>query len=281
MMYKFPLQSSTEEIKYFPYPFLGNSLVLDVKNSLKLWRLWHEKYCIGFVDETNHGYGENTYRGKRYISSAKCVFAAEPGELQRMERVSGPGIYKVIFLDDRIVEEALQTLGYHGSTHFSSFNYNDNELYSLMRRMLQHDEIASTRLEIESYCASFMEKAFSRLTEKKLVLKDDFCNAKVKKVKEYILNHFEENISLDELSIESNLSKFTLIRAFKKIYGITPHQYHLRVCIAKTREFLAKNEKTSLLCFTDQSHFIKVFKEIVGVTPEQYRQQANSIRYYF
>lgn len=87
-LHKNRLHNSVEEIKYYPHPFLSDSMVLDVRNSSKLWKTWHETYTIGFVDETNQGWSDNVSRGRSFSMTARDLFAFEPGEGNTMLRVS-------------------------------------------------------------------------------------------------------------------------------------------------------------------------------------------------
>jgi AraC-like DNA-binding protein len=96
----------------------------------------------------------------------------------------------------------------------------------------------------------------------------------IKKIKNYIDNFYLNNISLDELSNISNLSKYYLIRRFEEVYGISPHKYinAMRVVYAKSIFSINNNIADIALesGFYDQSHFTKIFKEFSGVTPMKY-----------
>ncbi|MBC8071049.1 MAG: helix-turn-helix transcriptional regulator [Deltaproteobacteria bacterium] len=84
-----------------------------------------------------------------------------------------------------------------------------------------------------------------------------------------------EELSLEQLAAEAGCSKYVLLRAFKRRWGITPHA--LRVClrIEAARRLLARGhasvEVAAMTGFADQSHLGRHFKTIVGVTPAAYR----------
>lgn len=100
--------------------------------------------------------------------------------------------------------------------------------------------------------------------------------AKVASIKEYLQQHFAEPVSLQRLEEVSGLNKFSIIRAFKKEYSITPHLYQTLLRINYAQQELKKRRAIAdIACdsgFYDQSHFHKVFKEYAGLTPEQYQQ---------
>ena len=58
----------------------------------------------------------------------------------------------------------------------------------------------------------------------------------ISKVKELISDQLNINHSLNDLAKESGLSRYHLIRSFKKSYGLSPHAYQLdeRIKHAKT-----------------------------------------------
>lgn len=91
------------------------------------------------------------------------------------------------------------------------------------------------------------------------------------KIKKYIEENYKDSISLDSLSNRFNLNKYSLIRAFKKEYNISPHAYLINIRINKSKEMLLNGYSildTAYGCgFYDQSHFIKTFKDYTGITP--------------
>lgn len=97
----------------------------------------------------------------------------------------------------------------------------------------------------------------------------------LKRAKAYLEAFYRERLSLATLEEVSGLSKFYLVRLFKKRYGVPPHMYQtaLRVNFAQRelRRCRCVAEVAQDAGFYDQSHFVKTFKNHVGVTPEFYR----------
>ncbi|WP_028978674.1 helix-turn-helix transcriptional regulator [Sporocytophaga myxococcoides] len=100
---------------------------------------------------------------------------------------------------------------------------------------------------------------------------------RIVQAKLYIVNHYANNIDLNDISDEAYFSKFHFIRLFKSIYGKTPHQYLTKVRIDNARLLLAKeisiSEACSIVGFDSVSTFTGLFKKIVGVTPAAFKQQ--------
>ncbi len=88
-----------------------------------------------------------------------------------------------------------------------------------------------------------------------------------------------ENLSLDELAQQMDMSRYALIRLFKQYFGQTPHAYQLNKKVNYARQFLKKGSDIAQLAheleFTDQSHFHRVFKQHTGVTPKKFAKIKN------
>lgn len=81
--------------------------------------------------------------------------------------------------------------------------------------------------------------------------------------------------SLDELATEQGVSKFQLLRAYKKRYAITPLAHLSSFKVERACELLARGvapgEVAMELGFADQAHLTRVFKQQIGMTPGAYQ----------
>ena len=98
----------------------------------------------------------------------------------------------------------------------------------------------------------------------------------LRRVREFIEAHLEENISLQVLAVIVGLSMSHFARAFKQSEGVTPHDYVLRCRVRRAQELLADTELplseiAIAVGFADQSHCARRFREHVGLTPSRYR----------
>lgn len=100
----------------------------------------------------------------------------------------------------------------------------------------------------------------------------------VKEIHDYILANIEEPLTIDELALEINMSKFYFLKEFKKATSLTPYQYLMNIRMKKAAE-LIRDKNLNLadlafnLGFNDQSHFSRVFKNYHGETPKAYRKK--------
>jgi AraC family transcriptional regulator len=104
--------------------------------------------------------------------------------------------------------------------------------------------------------------------------------AKLRAVVEYIEEHLEAGLTLEQMAAVTHLSPYHFARQFKAATGLPPHQYVIARRVERAREFLQAGtdrtlaEVAALAGFSDQSQFCHHFKRLVGATPGQFRMSA-------
>jgi len=96
------------------------------------------------------------------------------------------------------------------------------------------------------------------------------------RVIDFIEDHLDRALTLDELARVACLSPFHFVRAFKSATGRTPHRYLMDRRVARARALLQAGElplaQIGALCgFASQAHFTSAFKRALGTTPGAYR----------
>ena len=89
-------------------------------------------------------------------------------------------------------------------------------------------------------------------------------------------NYSDIGLSVEKLSEIASLSTWYYIKRFRRIYGITPHKYILRLRLEAARGLLDTTsmsvEEIAYQCgFSGPSHFIDVFRKTSGMTPLKFR----------
>lgn len=100
---------------------------------------------------------------------------------------------------------------------------------------------------------------------------------KLRRVKEFIDENLEEDLSLASLAAVADLSQFHFARAFRRTTGFTPQQFLMQQRIELAKELLAKNDlpivEISLRTgFKNQSHFTTLFRKYTKFTPKLWRE---------
>jgi AraC family transcriptional regulator len=98
----------------------------------------------------------------------------------------------------------------------------------------------------------------------------------------YIQEHLDQDLSLDEIAAEVNLSSYHFSRLFKQSTGSAPHQYQIRCRVERAKELLQQGEMAiadiaTQVGFYDQSHLSRHFKRIVGVSPKVIQQNRKNV----
>jgi AraC family transcriptional regulator len=98
----------------------------------------------------------------------------------------------------------------------------------------------------------------------------------------YIQDHLEQDLSLDEIAAEVNLSAYHFARLFKQSTELAPHQYQIRCRVERAKELLqigdmAIADVATQVGFYDQSHLSRHFKRIVGVSPKVIQQNSKNV----
>ena len=183
--------------------------------------------------------------------------------------------YSVIYIAPDEVLNAAQEIGWHSRDelpYFKNFTISDRILAAKYLKLFVKGETVLSEAEKR---LGFLTYLIENYAQNKFSIKKEKRNLKcVQTAQEFLDANFTRAVSLDELSKITEVGKYYLCREFRRVVGISPHQYqnHLRVNFA--RRLLLK-EKTSAeiaheLGFYDQSHFGKHFKKLVGITPQSY-----------
>ena len=104
-----------------------------------------------------------------------------------------------------------------------------------------------------------------------------FSRSVVKAI-DYIYDHLQEKIGLEQIAAAAGMNKNYLCGLFKKETKMTVFNYimKLRIEAASNMLMYADYEPADIgvyFTFSSHSHFIKTFKKYMGMTPEEYRKK--------
>jgi len=231
----------------------------------------HAELSIGLIKD-----GETclSINKKHIILKKGDIIFIEPNKFHACNTITdAPRSYHMLYIENTWVCEILSTLYRHKVTQVTC----DAELYScekgghllsLIEAMIDNEssEIASeikaeiTRL-IGHYCLPLVVFDYQNLANK---------------VKKRLLENTVNPPSLNDMSLEFGRSKESIIRNFKRCFGITPKSFlnNYRVEMAK---ILLKNDMKIMdvaleVGFSDQSQLHRAFVNYTASTPRQYQQ---------
>ncbi len=151
---------------------------------------------------------------------------------------------------------------------------------------LQHPTLATTPAFVDTLAWTFatqLLKAHSTNTEQNQPVFHCYENfrSNMARVQDFIDRSLGEDLSLEVIASQANMSVCGLKRLFKKHHATSPHQYLLACRISKASRILAETElpisEVALATgFSSQSHFATAFKKKVGLSPKAYRHESGA-----
>jgi AraC-like DNA-binding protein len=253
--------------------FSGVELLSASYNKFEFAKHWHDELAIGLIEEGAEGL---LYRGQNIVVPKNHIVAINPSEIHTGYASCDEGWrYRMFYFDVHTIYQKFEQSGLPVDPILDTPVINDNELFTELKNLHLALENTSFDLTKDSLFAMVLEKLFTRYGSVKSnfdIGKNVDRSALI--TKEYLLDNWHLNVSLEQLECETGRSKFQLIRAFKQAYGITPHQFLLLVKTHKAKQLLSRGDScvdTSLACgFYDQSHFNRNFKRVFGIAPKNY-----------
>jgi AraC family transcriptional regulator len=102
--------------------------------------------------------------------------------------------------------------------------------------------------------------------------------AREKRVREYIQEHLDSQLSLEDLAEVAGISPNYFASLFHQSVGMAPHQFVVRQRVEHARKLLECSQlpliEIAMRCgFQDQSQFTTTFRRYVGTTPARYKRQ--------
>lgn len=200
-----------------------------------------------------------------------------PVEISKFEEHAGA--------EHLIVEIDPTTFAKWGGSHCSSRSFSpvvegeDGSIASLVVAM--QDEVAkgcpSEPLYGESLSVALLSYLESHYAKHRLkVIPQGLPTVKIRRIKEYVLDNLNRELSLGELAALVGLSPQHLCRSFKKAMGVTPYHYVVDARIHEAKEILLGRELSIAeaglaVGFSSQSHFSDTFRRFTGMSPRQFR----------
>ena len=255
-------------------PFIEARRVADGRR-LHYGRHWHETHSIGVITG-----GRSTYVNGAHeeIVEAGAVVVINPGAVHGCNPVDdAPWSYVMFYVDPAWLGRVQARLRGDADTAFRPYDVPALRAPDLVDAGVRLFAVladagrdAGTRT---AAAADFVARLHGALSP--AASAGDGAAARVEQVARYIDAHFADPLPLRELCDAAHLSGSYLIRAFKKRYGVAPHEYQTNRRIQHARARLRAGAPIAQVAldtgFADQAHFQRVFKRMTAATPGQYR----------
>lgn len=265
-------QDNPEKIRWFSPLELPGTELLWAENSGRLWRVYHETYtvCAPLAPAS-----EWFYRGRDLRTEAGGLMMMEPGELHVTRRMpGGPCTFRVLLLSPVLVERAAGEFGRSGHVHLRAGHVEHPDVFQAFVEFHKCIERPSTMLERESRLAVCLRHLLGDCAESPAAVASKGEPDAVRRARDFLRDHYADNVRLDDLARISRLSRFHLLRVFADEVGLPPHAYQVRLRVERAKALLRAGapaaDASLAVGFADQSHLARHFKRVYGVTPGRY-----------
>lgn len=235
---------------------------------------FHEHYVIGFIEK---GQRYLSCKNKEYTTSTGDLLLFNPFDSHTCEQIDDKVLdYRCINIKPEIMKKTVFEIT--GKNYLPKFNQPvifRSELVPLLQEL--HYIIMEEELDFKKEELFFflIEQLIEEHTEPNLQSNLENTNIEIQAVCDYLENNYAEHIVLDELSTIAGMNKYSLLRNFTKLKGITPYRYLENIRVNKAKKLLEKGvepiDAAIQTGFVDQSHFTNFFKNFIGLTPKQYQ----------
>lgn len=147
-----------------------------------------------------------------------------------------------------------------------------NYAYNYRKGYLDQVNALSSSSEIKVWFLDHMSSTCSGIRDRI----EEQSESTVTRARKYIQEHFADEISLDDVSREVNVSPYYFSKLFKEEVGENFIEYLTSLRIEKAKEMLKDDRLTvkeagARAGYADQNYFSRIFKKQTGMTPRQFR----------
>lgn len=269
-----------EKISFTSPPECPGAEIFRVDHCSRRFTAFHTRYAISATLEPPCS-SDWRYRGKLHVCASRGLSFMEPGETHQNITFHGVATFRVLFLDPAVLADAADEEGGPATPHFRLAQTYHPGLYGdFVRLHAALENPSGGRLERQSRYAHCLRVLRTRCMEKR---RDPAPAAlepqAVRRVRDYLREHYGEDVSLDDLVATSGLSRFHLVRSFRRVFGLAPHAYLNTLRVAHARRLLARRVPPAAVAvdigFYDQSHLGQHFRRAFGISPGLYAKQVS------
>jgi AraC-like DNA-binding protein len=226
------------------------------------------------------------YRGTKHYIPPNTLVLIQPGEVHKSWcSVDDPNcIFRGLHIDSALLQQiATEVAGREkGTPFFPDPLVSDRNLSELVASFHAACEGVSPQLEQQSRVLDVLAQIVMRCADDRLSPQPLGKERQpIERVRDYLQEHYADDISLEQLVQIANLSAFHLNRVFRQTVGLPPHAYQTQIRIARAKTLLRKGWTIAHVAhavgFASQSHFGWHFKRLLGVTPGQYVKDSKNL----
>lgn len=236
---------------------------------------FHDYYVIGFIEK---GQRRLSCKNNDYVINTGDLLFFNPFDNHACEQIDHKTLdYRCLNIMPDIMRKVTEDIT--GNAYLPSFkspvvqNSEHTIVLQKLHQMILNEAPGFQKNESFYFLMKQLIEAYSELPTETY---DEEYEMNIQIVCQYIQEHFKEKILLDDLAQMAAINKYSLVRSFTRLKGITPYRYLQTIRINEAKKLLERGISPSdvaLECgFADQSHFSNFFMEFIGLTPGQYQR---------
>lgn len=236
----------------------------------------HDFYAVGCM-ENGASYCLNLGDDSTCVETGGLALI-NPGQVHTGGASRGRRItYRMFYVDPEPMNAAAEDVGErHGAVpEFTSLIARDDRAWTLLQHLAAVAPAAREPLAKQSAMCSALGALISGHGKVRPAVAAPGSEPRAVRIARDLLGaDLDAGLHLDDLAAATGLSRYHLLRVFKKHTGLTPHAFRTQVRIERAKSLLRAGRSitdTALDCgFADQAHFANRFRRLTGATPGQY-----------
>ncbi|MGA3093255.1 MAG: AraC family transcriptional regulator [Terriglobales bacterium] len=230
----------------------------------------HEFYSIGVIED---GIGGNVCRGMDHQIPVGSMVVIHPDEVHTGYAAGDhPLTYRMLRVETGVFARYAGARGSH--PHFRSTVIRNPAIANQLALSHRELEFGLDPLREEELLIETLTGLLASESDSPSAAQGGAEPRAIRAIRDYLEAHYGSKVRLAELVQLTGLDRAYLIRSFRRIVGMPPHEYLTQVRVRRAAGALALGESiadvAALAGFADQSHLTRHFKRITGTTPGQY-----------
>jgi AraC family transcriptional regulator len=258
---------------------------------------YNDSFCISFIQTGFFGY--RTFRKEDEVHTGR-ILISKPDFEHLTRHIDGqPDItttleFRADFLPVIAQHYAREAGWFLQNRDVHSMVLNSDaaldHLHHLLLQLVQpafagvtaFDHAAADKLQVDEAVMHLLEKVMHKLGNVGAVAPvpdniKQYHLPTIEQAQGYLLQHFREDISLQQVAAYCHVSPFHFSRLFKTILQVSPHQYLLGIRLHEAKRLLDESDKpvsdVAFDCgFNSPEHFATAYRKHYGVSPSDYRK---------
>lgn len=271
------MTKSDIQIKHFGHKiYEGLSFGHTAYTHYQFPKHFHNHYTILLIEQgVNEGFTEKV----NYKIGKGGILIINPGELHAGTSFENQYLkFQSLRISAQFIHEICRKheIQIRGDIIFQNSPIYDVHLTQQMYRLLMQRGESTNFLQTETHHTElFSSLLFKYSNQQNCETETKPAKKTIEKAKAYLYENYQNNILLQDLAEHAGLSRYHLIRQFKKYYGLSPFQYLRNLRVEKAKELLQLHYPITQIAlevgFFDHSHFLRNFKKIEGISPSGLR----------